>query len=105
MVIHNLDLIGVTFEPDKTNAPLFINANAALPLPIALQCFQSVPGQRRECPDVRRSVQQVQLPQGSPLDSLEAAHRFPLEKTFGIRAAKGTDHKFRLYCYPVNVNQ
>jgi len=44
MVIHNLDLVSVTLQPHKTNAPLLVNTNAILPLAIALQRFQSVPG-------------------------------------------------------------
>jgi hypothetical protein len=105
MVIHDLDVIGVTLQPDKTHAPLIINANAVLAFAVALQRFQSVPRQRPKGPDIRRSVQHSKFPQRLPLDGLESAHRFPPEKMLGIRASKGTDHNFKLYCYSVNVNQ
>ena len=106
VIIHDLNLIGVTLQPDKTNAPLLINTNAVLPFPIALQCFQSVPRQCRQRSDIRCGIQHVQFPQGLPLESLKRRHRFPLEESLGIRAAKGTDHRsVGLYCYPLNVKQ
>jgi hypothetical protein len=105
MVIHDLHVIGVTLQPDKTNTPLIINANTVLAIAVTLQRFQSVPGQRRECSHIWGSVQHIKFPQRLPLDGLEPAHRFSKEKLLCIRASKGTDHNFRLYCYPVNVNQ
>jgi hypothetical protein len=42
VIIHDLDVIGVTGLPAKAYPPLVIDANAVLTAPIALECFQPV---------------------------------------------------------------
>jgi len=62
MVIHDFDVMSVALQPNKTNAPLLINANAVVTFAIALQGFESVPRQRRERSDIRRGIQHVKFP-------------------------------------------
>ena len=36
VIIHDLDFVGVTFAPLKANAPLVVDTNAVLTLPVSL---------------------------------------------------------------------
>jgi hypothetical protein len=43
MVINDLDIIGITVLPHKANAPLLVDPDAVLPLPVTVQCLQLTP--------------------------------------------------------------
>jgi Integrase core domain len=105
VVVHNFDLVGVSLAPHKANTPLVVDANAALPFPVTFQFLQSVSWKRRKCSQVRRSVEQVQLPKCLSLNSLEPAHRLTAEEALGIGTAEGPDHLLMLYCFPLNVKR
>jgi len=79
VVIHNLDFICVSLAPYKANPPLVVQADAALPLPLSPQSFQSVSRERRQRPEIRRGVKHVQFPKRLPFNGLEPANRFPAE--------------------------
>jgi hypothetical protein len=53
MIVYNLNLIGGAFTPPKTDAPLIVNPNAMLPLPIASQFLKTI---------ARRNLQIFQPP-------------------------------------------
>ncbi len=38
MIIYDLHVIGVPLKPDKTEAPLIVDSNKVLPLPVATEC-------------------------------------------------------------------
>jgi hypothetical protein len=78
VVIHNLDFIRVPVTPRKANAPLVIDADAVLALPIAFQALQSVSRQRRERSDIRRRVKYVELAKSLAFNRLESACAFPM---------------------------
>ncbi len=48
MVVGDFDVEGVTIAPTKTNPKLFIDSNAELTRPIALQRLQTVTGRNSE---------------------------------------------------------
>lgn len=48
VIVNNLNIIGITIVPSKTDSPLLIDADAVLPLAISLQCFQVVAGRAVE---------------------------------------------------------
>jgi hypothetical protein len=52
MIIHDLDIDGAgrAIGPFKTDAPLAVNANAVLSLPITGKCFEAIARQRCEIP-------------------------------------------------------
>lgn len=37
MIVHDLDLVGISVSPDEADPPLVINANAMLTSPLALE--------------------------------------------------------------------
>lgn len=44
MVVGNLNVVGVTVDETKTDAPLVVDANRVLPLPFPLKSMEIVPG-------------------------------------------------------------
>jgi len=44
MVIHDLNIMGVTATPTKTNTPLVVDANTMLPFAFAFKCLKSIIG-------------------------------------------------------------
>lgn len=53
MVIDDLDVPGFAVSPNEANAPLIVDANAVLPLPVAAQGFQAIAGR---CPQIVESL-------------------------------------------------
>jgi hypothetical protein len=105
MVVNDLDFVGVPIAPKKANAPLIVDSDAVLPLPIPFQAFQAVSRQCRERSDIRCGIEDIQFAKSRTLDRLESANVFPVKKTLGIRAAEGPDHNLKVYCFSCHVKQ
>src|SRR4051812_29483815 len=76
VIIDNLDVRRARrpIWPFKTDAPLIVDADAVLPLPIALQRFEPVARQRRQImKDVRR-FETIELEPSRPLDARKGFH-------------------------------
>jgi hypothetical protein len=56
MVIDDLDVPGFAVPPNKANAPLLVDPNAVLPLPVAAQGFQAIAGRRRQIVESLRRI-------------------------------------------------
>jgi hypothetical protein len=48
VVVRNLHFVRVAVAPNKTNAPLVIDADAVLARAVGTQCFQLISGRRRQ---------------------------------------------------------
>jgi hypothetical protein len=105
MVVNNLDFASVSIVPNKTDAPLIVDADAELTLPIPFQTFQAVSRQCRQSSDIRSGIEDVQFAKCRALDRLEPAHCFPAKQPLGIRAAEGPDHNLKVYCFSFHVKQ
>jgi hypothetical protein len=64
MIVADFDVIRVAVDKPKANAPLIVDCDGVLPLPIVLECVKAV---------ARRDPQIIQL--GCEMDVLELAHR------------------------------
>ena len=62
MVIYNLYILCISADPDKTNTPLIVDANAVLTCPISLQGFQSVARRHSEAVEAGSSMNLQQFP-------------------------------------------
>jgi hypothetical protein len=51
MVVHELDILGASFRPAKTDAELIIDANAPLTGPVALQGLETIAGRSTQVVD------------------------------------------------------
>jgi hypothetical protein len=72
VIIDNLDVQGIAGVPHETDAPLIVDPNAVLPSSVSMQCFQMIPGRRRQVSDFRSAVQLSKLPLRNALDSVES---------------------------------
>lgn len=97
MIIHDFDFAGMTFAPNKTNAPLVVDANAVLAFAIASKSFQAVARQRVQRSQIRSGVQHVQFAKRLPFDSAKPANRLAAEETLRIQATEPADHRSSIY--------
>lgn len=92
MVIHDFNIIGIAVFPFRTNTPLPIYADAALPIAVASQCFKPVAGQGHKVLDGFCIVQNFQTPLGLGGKSSELPDALPVEKRLGLFATESFDH-------------
>ena len=92
VIIHNLHVVGIAIAPDKTNAPLVIDADAVLAFPVTFQGFQMIAGRR---PQIAKFGRDIQLPQFSLSDALKSQKSFdgsPVMNLLGLSRPEGLDH-------------
>ena len=75
VVVHDLNVVGITVLPDEADAPLVIDANTVLAPAIALEGLKLVAGRGLQVFKDPRPVQVQQLPPRRPLDGLESPNR------------------------------
>jgi len=68
MVVYDLDLMRVALLPDEAQTPLVIDANATLTRSVVFKRFQPVARRRPQIQQVDYRIQDLQLPQGDPLN-------------------------------------
>ena len=66
MVINKFNVIGVVIPPAKTDAPLFVDSDAVLSLPISFQGFQAVSRRHTKIEQTRGVVKHLQFSQRHP---------------------------------------
>ena len=62
VIIHHLDLKGISLLPEKANAPAVVYADAVLSFPIAGKCLKAVPWRNPQIVELPGIVQNHQLP-------------------------------------------
>src|SRR6267378_3234013 len=94
VIIDNLDVRRArgSIRPLKTDAPLIVDADAVLPLPIALQRFEPVPGQRRQIMKDVRGFEPIEFEPSRPLDARERFHAFAGREVDRSLIAVADDH-------------
>lgn len=70
MVIHDLHVIGIAFQPLETNAPLVVDPDAVLPLTISTKPLEMIGGRRSQIINRHCPVQHAQFAQSAPLNTL-----------------------------------
>jgi hypothetical protein len=93
MIIHNLNLVGMSIAPAKANAPLIVDADAVASLSSAFQGFQAVARRHGHLPQFRGGVQGQELAPGNALDiRRKPAGQFGPEKASGFGAGETLNH-------------
>ena len=92
MVVHDLDALGATSCPEKTDPVLVIDADTPLPIAIASELFQPVMRRRTQIVDAADQVQLFKLSARHSLDIPEPGDSPTIEQGLGIRAAKTQNH-------------
>jgi hypothetical protein len=96
MIIHNLHLVWAILTPHKAHAPLVIDPNAVLPLPVPMQGFQAIAWQPGQVCQAGSTVQDLQASLSLSLHSLEAAYSLAIVEGFGVLITKALDHGRRI---------
>jgi hypothetical protein len=105
VVVHDLDVKGVTITPAEAHSPLVVYPYAALPLPRAAQRFESIAGRHAKIRQRPSPVKQQKLPPSNPLEGAETAHSLIPEQPLGVPAAKAPDHSVMLFRIAEYVNR
>ena len=94
MIIHYLDVVGISTLPFKTDAPLVVDANAILTLSIARQFLEAVGRRYAQILQDLGCIQDFKSPSGNPLDVLrEFARELTIEDSFRFLAREGLNHR------------
>ncbi|HLX75879.1 MAG TPA: hypothetical protein VKR26_14120 [Terriglobales bacterium] len=94
MIINDLDFMRVAVPPEKADAKLVIDANTVLAPAVTVQRFQTICRKNGQVPELRRTVNHGQLPQGYPAQIRREAPRFAAPPQFlGARISKALNHK------------
>ncbi len=94
MIIHNFNICRIPVVPDKADPELIVNANAVLPLPVPVQCFEPIPRDRGEIAQFACLIDLNQLAPRDSFDGLKSPDELILKELIGIGIAKRTDHCF-----------
>jgi hypothetical protein len=83
--------------PAEADAPLVIDADGVLALPVALERFEAITGRDGEVVKCGDSVNLGELPQGNALDVRRERPGFPsLEEDGGLPACEGANHQVEM---------
>ncbi len=96
MIINNLHVVDVTFYPTETNTPLVVDADAVLPLTIALQRLQVIAWRNPQIVEHSGAMEVEQLAPRRTFDGTEPWDRNVIEEFLGVLAPEGLDHSMRL---------
>jgi len=86
VVVHYLDVGGPNFSPYKADAPLVIDSDTVLPLPIVFQRLQVIPRWRFQEGQCLRRVKLGELALGDVGQSLESTRALSLVKRLSVLA-------------------
>ena len=92
MVVHDLDALGATSGPAKTDSELVIDTDTPLPVAIASELFQPVMRRHTQIVDAADQVQLFKFSARHSLDVPEPGDSSPIEQSLGISAAKTQNH-------------
>ena len=61
MIIYDFDVASLSISPHEAHAPLIVDANAVLPLPVSGQGLQAISGRDLQVAQLRRGIDHAQL--------------------------------------------
>ncbi len=93
MVVDDLDLVGVTFEPNEANPPLVVDPNGILTRTVTLQLFQPIPRNTPKLVKCSDSMKRGELLQCAALHIAGNSPRgAPGEKLCRLSRGEAFDH-------------
>ena len=93
MLIHYLDVVGISTLPFKTDAPLVVDANTILTLSVTRQFLETTRRRYAQILQDLSRIQDSQSPSGNPLDVLrEFARELTIEDFLRFLAREGLNH-------------
>jgi len=92
MIIDDFDVEGVAVMPLKTNAPLSVDADGVLSLPVTSKSMKLVSRIQHQSFQARGSMQNHQPLSRLPFERLESPDSSVIKKLLGISASKRFYH-------------
>jgi hypothetical protein len=93
MVIHDLDLVGISFTPFEADAPLVVDPDAVLARAITAEFLEPIPRRDPKVLELVGRIQDQELTEGTALEcGGPPAHRFAQEDAVGIPVPEALDH-------------
>jgi hypothetical protein len=92
VVVHDFDLVSAVVEPNKTDSPLIVDANAVLSFSFALQGFQVIARWHSQTDQFSDSMQLQQLAPSHALDVVEPGHHLASKQSLGVGTNERMDH-------------
>ena len=97
MIIYDFDFVRVSVFPDKTDAPLVVDADAVPSLPVALEGFESVARRHPHVIQLLRCRELRELAKGHPLNiGWKPARAFALPNFLRLFASEILNHSLML---------
>lgn len=88
MIVHDLNVMGVSIIPNKANTPLVVYLDTVLPLPIPSEWLRVIPRRRCQIAQLCGSINLAQLSQCDALYLSKLSTGFPWMQLRRIRAFK-----------------
>src|SRR5438094_8261905 len=93
MVVHDFHVQRILALPAEANAPLVIDTDAVLPVPVALQRFKPISRRSAQISQAPGLVQQQQLSPSRPSNlRRQPPGRFVIEQPLGFWAGEAAYH-------------
>lgn len=92
MIVYNLNVEGIGFNPTEADPPLVVDTNAVLPRPLAAKNFQSVSGYLSQITNCYRRLNVIKLSLCHDGNALKCPAKLAPEDFLGFLAPEGPDH-------------
>jgi hypothetical protein len=92
MVINDLDVFGTCPCPAEADAPLVVDPDAVLALPIAAKHLESVSGRHTQVVEAGGNLELAQLAASHCRDILESSHPLAARQAGGVGTPECPDH-------------
>ena len=92
VIVHDLNVRGPNFSPYEADAPLVVDADAVLTLPVVFQRLQVIPRWRLQEGQCLRRVNLGELALGDVGQSLESTRALSLVEGLSVLALERLDH-------------
>ena len=106
MVVRNLDVVGIPVDEPETDAPLVVDGDGMLSLPVSLKFVESVAGRNLQVLEARSQVYVLELsrrPLGDlPWKPFRLTRRVQLLR---VPVRERLDHRSNVICHVTLVNQ
>lgn len=92
VVVDDLDSVSVAVFPDEADAPLVIDPDRVLALPVALERLEAMPRDTRERVQRRSRVEGLKAPLSCRPKSFEGRNAATLREALGLAGTKRSNH-------------
>ena len=92
-MVDDLDLVGIASDPAEADAPLVVDANAVLAVPIAFELLEAISGWGPEILEPHRRVDVAELSEHDAAEvGRKATHVLALPQALSVAVGEMLDH-------------